>query len=88
MRRVVGRMGKEAFPEVLDQPGQLGLIVLYCQLIIGSPRLDQFGNGCLRPHRVDGDRAASQRQGGEQLRNGRDFVGFDRRGLAKFSNDG
>src|ERR1700712_5207871 len=71
-----GRIGAKACPEVLDSRGQLRLVVLHCQNVIGAAIPDDLSDVGLCAHGVDGDRATFQRQGGEQLWNGGLLVGL------------
>ena len=69
-------MGAETVPEILDGLSQFGLIVFDRQHVVGAALLNRPGNGRLCAHGFDGDRAASQRQGRQQLGNGRNFIGL------------
>ena len=60
-----GGVGAKAAPEVLDRLGQPGLIVLDRQHVVGPLVANGLGDGDLRAHGVDGDRASGQRQGGK-----------------------
>ena len=76
MRRMQGRMGAEAVPEVLNRFCQPGLIVLDRQHIVCAALDDGAGDGRLCAHGIDGYHTASQRKSDQQLRDRLDLVGF------------
>lgn len=81
VRSALGRMLAEDFEEVLDRLPQPGLVAFDRQNIIGPLLANGLRNAGLGSHGVDRDHAALQGQGGQQLRNGRLFIGLCPGGL-------
>ena len=65
--------------EIAQRIGQIRLVVLERQDVMRATIADGLGDVGLGSHGIEGDDAAFQRQGSQELRNGRLFIGLRRR---------